>query len=201
MSKTLRDALGSVCTVHDMERLMTLSQEDCAFNVELLTRVIDRTPPTGPNGIVWCRANMWTVISKDRAPSDDGLPIVNCIYDGGQGILCNEYRFVKMCDLLPWLDSIGEEAEFTKHRDLALRIAAALRFVVWYATHNILEEATNQLADSRDELEETRMELLECQRERVKMLQEQLETTRVAVEQDTPEEPTPEEPPKKKSKK
>jgi hypothetical protein len=189
MPETLREALGSIMTVHDVERLMTLCLDDCLVNVELLTRVIDRKIPNGPGGIVWCRANMWTVISRDRIPSAD-LPIVNCIYDGGQGILCNEYQFVKMCDLLPWLDSIGkEETELTKHRDLALRIASALRFVIWYATNNVLAETANQLADSRDELEETRMELLTLQREHVKLL-----TKRPL------EEPTPEEPPTKQTK-
>jgi hypothetical protein len=198
MTQTMRDALGTIMTVHNVERLIELSQEDCLVNVELLSRVIDRSPPIGPNGIVHWRATLWTVLTQDRVP-EEGLPIVNCIYDGGQGVFANDNRFVKLCDLLAWLDRIGEEKELTKHRDLAIRIAAALRFVIWYSTHNVLLEATTQLADAKDELEEARMELLECQRERVKLLREHLETTKRTLEA-TPEEPTPEEPPAKKSK-
>jgi hypothetical protein len=98
------------------------------------------------------------------------MPVVNCIFDGGQGVFCNSNRMVLMSELLPWLDSIGDEAALTKERDLALRIVSAMRLVIWYVTHNILEEATTQLADAKDELEETKTELLEAQRDRIAML-------------------------------
>jgi hypothetical protein len=159
------EALAKIMTLVDLETFLKTCQTPTVFNIEPLIHNIRRDPPAD---LIYRKASLEETLTSTHL---DGLPIINCVYDGSLAVCRNESRFFLTKDLLKWLDRIAAEKtgdgqpRLSRDRDLAMRIAGGLRAFGGHAAQQLLVLAVQRMESLRNDVEELTEEVDASERE------------------------------------